>query len=209
MILPTCSASLEGTPITHATDRRCSPGCPGRRCCSQTSQNGGKQCVQRGDQGDKANQHRATIMATLKPARMYSPSISKSSDLRAGWTSGCFLHWHQHGRIDQRQHDKGAEHVQYQRSKTYFGSSMVMYAPTMDIDTVALPWQPWCTYDYGRFCRGYLIGNKVFRLTQNQGADGVKGFSLPMPLTLESRKPIARMITATRECAGEYRSVQR
>ncbi len=156
MILPTCSASLEGTPITHAIDRRCSPGCPGRRCCSQTSQSGSKQCVQRGDQGDKADQHCATIMATLKPARMYSPSISKKSDLRVGWTSECSLRWHQHGKVDQRQHDKGAEHVQYQRCNAYFGSSMVMYAPTMDIDTVDSPLLPWCTYGYGRFCQGYL-----------------------------------------------------
>ncbi len=148
-------------------------------------------------------------MATLKPARMYSPSISKKLDLRAGWTSEYFLHWHQHGKGDQRQHDKGAEHVQYQRRNDDFGSSMVMYAPTMDIDTVDIPLLPWCTYDCGRFCRGYLYSNKVFRLTQNQGADGVKGFQLPMPLTLESRKPIARIITGNRECAGEYRSVQR
>ncbi len=209
MILPTCSASLEGTPITMQSDRRCSPGCPGRRCCSQTASHGGKQCVQRGDQGDKADSIAATIMATLKPARMYSPSIRRSSDLRAGWTSGCFLHWHHTVRVDQRQHDKGAEHVQYQAATTYFGSSMVMYAPTMDIERWTSPLLPWCTYDCGRFCRDVFIGNKVFRLTQNQGADGVKDSSLPMPLTLESRKPIARISPATRECAGEYRSVQR
>ncbi len=26
------------------------------------------------------------------------PAFRRSSDLRAGWTSECFLHWHQHGK---------------------------------------------------------------------------------------------------------------
>ena len=81
-------------------------------------------------------------------------------------------------RIDQRQHDKGAEHVQYQRSNDVFRfQQWSLYAPTMDIDTVDIAVAAMVYIRFtGDFAEDIFIGNKVFRLTQNQGADGVKGF---------------------------------
>jgi len=79
----------------------------------------------------------ATMTATLKPARMYSPSISKklwpscrldickfSSSLstRYGLISDSTI--------------KVLNMFNTSAATTYFGCSMVMYAPTIDIDTV-------------------------------------------------------------------------
>ncbi len=190
MILPTCSASLEEHPSPMQSDRRCNPGCPGRRAVAKPASHGGKQCVQRGDQGIKPISIAATIMATLKPARMFHPAFRRSSDLRAGWTSEYFFTGINTVRVDQRQHDKGAEQFSTSAATTYFGSSMVMYAPRWTSTRWTSPLLPWCTYDCGDFAEDIFIGNKVFRLTQNQGLTALKDSSLPMPLTLESRKQL-------------------
>ena len=79
----------------------------------------------------------ATIIATLKPARMYSPSISKKL-----WPSCRFdicrfssLSSTRYGLINDRT-IKVLNMLSTSAATTYFGCSMVMYAPTIDIDTV-------------------------------------------------------------------------
>lgn len=98
--------------------------------------------VQRRDQRGKPISIAATIIATLKPARMYSPSISEETlALHAGSTSEYFLRWQLNdiGLINARQNDKGAEHVPEEPAPRHiFRVQHSLYARAIDMETVGI-----------------------------------------------------------------------
>lgn len=82
-------------------------------------------------------------------------------------------------RVDQRQHDKGAEHVQYQRRNNVL---RLQHGHVRADDRHGNGRHRRCSHGVHtvarHFAENIFIGDKVLGLTQDQRADGVEGFQL-------------------------------
>ncbi|GCY75728.1 hypothetical protein HmCmsJML096_01877 [Escherichia coli] len=145
---------------------------------AKPASHGGKQCVQRGDQGDKADQHRGNDNGNLETCQnVFTQHFEEALTFVQVGHLNIFFTGINTVRVDQRQHDKGAEHVQYQRRNDVF---RLQHGHVCTNDGHRHGGHRRCCHGVhtiaGDFAEDIFIGNKVFRLTQNQGADGVKGF---------------------------------
>ncbi|MNP38004.1 hypothetical protein D3C76_1314860 [compost metagenome] len=142
------------------------------------TQHRSEQCVQRSDQGDEADQHRSNDDRHFEACQnVFTQHFEEALAFVQVRHLNVFFAGVNTVRVDQRQNDKGAEHVQNQRGDHVFwfqhchvcahdrhgnsrhcGSRHGVHAVT------------------GHFAEDIFIRDKVLRLTQNQGADCVERF---------------------------------
>ncbi|MNY08422.1 hypothetical protein D3C86_1412770 [compost metagenome] len=140
----------------------------------------GEQGVDRANKGNKANQHRQNNHRDFKTGQNILAQHFKETlrfvqlfqfDFRFGFRA-C--------RVDDRQNNKGAEHIEDQRRDHIF---RIQHAH-IRADNGQRNGRHRCGRHSEQASRGEIaqhafVSNKVFRLAQNQRTDGVKGFQLP------------------------------
>ncbi len=197
---------------------------PGRRCNRMprkgdaqpnqpvTVANSAFSAAIRRDEADRASRDDNRHFKNL-PGMYFRPAFRRNFGLHAGSTSEYFFFAGISDiGVDQRQNDiKVLNMFRTSAATTYLkGSSMVIYAPTIDMEAVGSTSRNrrhGCTIRLrGHFAEDIFISDKVLRLAEDQRADGVKRLSLPIPFTFGQQETSgADDHWRTRICFEEYR----